>query len=119
MATVFQGEHHRTRPLVWLYSGALESPDDPEESSVREWHVQSGDRDLICGMTCATFEDAQIGARLLAIRRVLDWTLESVSPDHMVVTCWCGWSHMIEGCYSDPIIEHVKSVHPDHPVVKG
>ncbi|QDP45561.1 hypothetical protein SEA_FUZZBUSTER_77 [Microbacterium phage FuzzBuster] len=116
-------DRQRERPFIWYYTTALyDAPSYHPDDWVKRWEVQSGWPDNTCGMDFDTFEDAMIGARLLAIREVLGWSLENrpgEGPLRMVLTCWCGWSCLIDGCYSDPIVPHVKSAHPDHPVVRG
>jgi len=113
----------REKPLVSYYSSAIyEGPHTHPDDWTRSWSVQSGVGGP-CGADFDSFEDAMIMARLFAIQEVLGWTLEDGtdgdSPWRMILTCWCGWSHWINGCYSDPLVPHVKSAHPDHPVVRG
>lgn len=117
-------DRQREKPFIWFYSTALYDalgyhPDD----WVRKWEVQSGWPDNTCGMSFDTFEDALLGARLLALREELGWTLEWIEhpgdPRLMTLMCWCSWFMTINGCYSDPIVAHVKDAHPEHPVVRG
>lgn len=118
----YDADRQRARPLVYLYSSAIyDGPSMHPDDWTRSWSVQSGIGGP-CGADFETFEDAMIMARLFAIQKVLGWTLEYGTDEgvrDMILTCWCGWSHMINGCYSDPLVPHVKSAHPDHPVVRG
>ena len=122
MTGVFEGTHRRVRPLVSFWTGALYEPDDPEWADTREWNVQSADGDIICGGAFESFDDAQIAARLLAVREVVGWRLAKVPTSermYYLLECWCGWSLGINGCHMEPLVPHVKAAHPEHPVVRG
>lgn len=112
----------RTKPLVTFYSTKLHDPENYPEDDERSWQVQAAAGDITCGMDADTLEDALIGARLLAVREEAGWTLEQRPLDpplHMVLSCWCGMSWDIRGCYADPMIGHVKRAHPEHWTVTG
>lgn len=116
----------RARPLVWFYSTKLYDPSDydPDDPAANEhlWQAQAADGDPMCGGDWPTFEDALIGARLLAVREQAGWTMRGVGvvgPSSRALVCWCGWIESIDGCYIDPLVPHVKAAHPEHWTVKG
>lgn len=117
----------RPRPLVWFYSTKVYDPSDYDTldpaTDEQEWNAQSAGGDSMCGGSWPTFEDAMIGARLLAVRVQAGWTMQGrlgeVGTFPRVLVCWCGWTEAINGCYMDPLVPHVKAVHPEHWTVKG
>ncbi|MDR7113898.1 hypothetical protein J2X03_003800 [Microbacterium trichothecenolyticum] len=112
------------KPTIWLYSGRLYDPEEPERADEREWHVQTALGDAMPGGGAETFEAAMVYARMLACRSELGWTIRTkespsgISQRYESV-CWCGWSAPLNGFHGNDILAHVLRRHPEHPVVRG